>query len=798
MPQTYYGLVEGETQTYRAEQLIIENISLPSTPAFGRVYALTSPTETEAYVPTYIAFLRGSQTQNTCTIIIDGDYNKVPDVFDIVDMSTGEVSHSQTIAGLSFSQQAASYVGEYSPQDNYNHQITALHDVSFNEENVVYASMDVNSDGIYNWVKIGNYRNGINGYSVRAVVASTFQNVISTCKIGDTLLAGENFSADDIAFNIGDLKTITTLSPLAVTDNGNIRGATGATGATGENGEDGLTPHIQDGYWYIGETNTNVKAEGQDGLDGVNGTAFDTQSGLYSAPANQGLEGNIDYQGNPLKNLPTLPQNDISGKAYIVFDPLTTPLTPFFDLYYANNGDTSWTIIHPFTGQAGKNGKDGLTPYIQNGYWWIGNANTGVSAQGLRGPQGIQGPQGPQGIQGPQGPQGEPGTSTEFTHMNFSAADNSLAYSNGEAVWTGNFSLTDANDNQYTSEGQIGLKIIAGENVTIDADENDNNLVISATGGSGGNNPIVSFSYLINTSDVYYNESFGIEITGEGFYSDNLGGRYTIPSAGMTLPIIAGEGISITPNENYNQIIISSTGGGGSADPITVFTYILSENVSANYDDTNGILISGSGQYIDKTDHTLTAELALPIFAGNNIEFNTTNNKITINATTSGGNGRNVIAKTYSNWDDLVADFKNFVSQGQYEVVKMSISPTGNTNTIALQGTSINLTSKDIQIINKDLNLFSSGPSSFLGGFTMSGAIQFSGSNAILSGIYDNYLCNDYIFINYASATPTLQLQREATVITNDGAMDNLYGNTTFNLSEITIGTIYVLYVQKS
>lgn len=646
MPQTYYGLVEGETQTYRAEQLTIENISLPSTPAFGRVYALTSPTETEAYVPTYIAFLSGSQTQNTCEIVIKGDYNKAPDVFDIVDMSTGEVSHSQTIAGLSFSQQAASYVGEYSAQDNYDHQITALHDMSFNEDNVVYASMDVNSDGIYNWVKIGNYRNGINGYSVRAVVASTFQNVISTCKIGDTLLAGENFSADDIAFNIGDLKTITTLSPLAVTDNGNIRGATGATGATGENGEDGLTPHIQDGYWYIGETNTNVKAEGQDGLDGVNGTAFDTQSGLYSAPANQGLEGNIDYQGNPLKNLPTLPQNDISGKAYIVFDPLTTPLTPFFDLYYANNGDTSWTIIHPFTGQAGKNGRDGLTPYIQNGYWWIGNANTGVSAQGLRGPQGIQGPQGPQGIQGPQGPQGEPGTSTEFTHMNFSASDNSLVYSNGEAVWTGNFSLTDANDNQYTSEGQIGLKIIAGENVTIDTDENDNNLVISATGG--------------------------------------------------------------------------------------------------------------------------------------------------------GGSGGTVIAKTYSNWDDLVADFKNFVLPGQYEVVKMSISSIVNTNTIALQGTSINLTSKDIQIINKDLNLFPSGPSSFLGGFTMSGVIQFSGSNAILSGIYDNYLCNDYIFIDYDSPTPTLQLNREATVITNDGAMNNLYGNTTFNLSDITISTISVLYVQIS
>ena len=42
-------------------------------------------------------------------------------------------------------------------------------------------------------------------------------------------------------------------------------GATGATGATGAAGANGLTPEIKDGYWWIGETNTGVKAEGTDG-----------------------------------------------------------------------------------------------------------------------------------------------------------------------------------------------------------------------------------------------------------------------------------------------------------------------------------------------------------------------------------------------------------------------------------------------------------------------------------------------------------------------------------------------------
>ena len=491
LPQTYYGLVEGETQTYRADQQTIENVALPSAPAFGKVYALTSPTETEGYVPTYIAFVSGSQTQNTCEIIIKGDYNKAPTLFDIVDMSTGEVANSQTIAGLSFSQQAASYVGEYSPKDNYNHQITALHDVSFNEDNVVYASIDVNSDGVYNWVKIGNYRNGGSGKSVKTVTAATMNAVLQTALIGDTLLAGETFSGDNYEFNIGDLKTITELSPLTLQDNGNIRGAQGATGATGATGADGITPSIVDGYWYLGTTNTNVKAEGKDGQNGVDGNSFSIQTPLYSAPSNVGVPNNVDPQGNALETLPTLPQTDISGKAYVVYDPLTTPLTPFYDLYYANNNDTEWTIIHPYTGLAGKNGVDGLTPSIQNGYWYIGNENTGVNARGLQGPQGIQGPQ------GPQGPQGEPGVVGEFSHIDFAPSTGGLVYSNGKATYTGTFSLEDTESNQYTSEGQVAINIEAGDNVTIDADETNTNLVINATGGgsSSSTNTITADSF---------------------------------------------------------------------------------------------------------------------------------------------------------------------------------------------------------------------------------------------------------------------------------------------------------------
>lgn len=402
LPQTYYGLVQGTTQTFRL-QGTTASVPLPNTPSVGQVYALLSTTETESYIPAYVSFVSGSQTENVCNVILAGDYNLQPTTFNVVDMVSGEVLNSQIIQGLTFAQSPASYVGELGAQNYINHQVTALHDVLFNEDNVVYASLDLNADNIYNWVKIGNYRDGINGLSIRTVTGSTFQSVISSCLENDTLLAGEDFTADNYVFNIGDLYTITTLSPLVLTLSGNIRGAQGATGATGATGADGITPSIVNGYWHLGTTNTNVKAEGQDGQNGVDGVSFAIQTPLYSAPNNVGTPNNVDPQGNALATLPTLPQTNISGKGYVVYDPLTTPLTPFYDLYYANNNDTTWTIIHPFTGLAGKNGVDGLTPYIQNNYWYIGNQNTGVYA---RGPQGEQGPQGPQGEQGPQGPQG--------------------------------------------------------------------------------------------------------------------------------------------------------------------------------------------------------------------------------------------------------------------------------------------------------------------------------------------------------------------------------------------------------
>lgn len=85
--------------------------------------------------------------------------------------------------------------------------------------------------------------------------------------------------------------------------------------------------------------------------------------------------------------------------------------------------ETVWDIVEDYLDRnppaSGKDGENGLTPYIgQNGNWYIGDNDTGQPSRGAAGPQGgkgdngAQGPAGPQGEKGdtgPQGPQGNAG-----------------------------------------------------------------------------------------------------------------------------------------------------------------------------------------------------------------------------------------------------------------------------------------------------------------------------------------------------------------------------------------------------
>ena len=119
-------------------------------------------------------------------------------------------------------------------------------------------------------------------------------------------------------------------------------GVDGEDGKDGQDGTDGETPYIKDGYWWIGKTNTNVKAEGSDGKDGQNG-----------ADGKDGVDGE--------------------------------------------------------DGKDGQDGADGQTPYIKDGYWWIGETNTNVKAEGTDGKDGQNGADGKDGVDGEDGKDGQDG-----------------------------------------------------------------------------------------------------------------------------------------------------------------------------------------------------------------------------------------------------------------------------------------------------------------------------------------------------------------------------------------------------
>ena len=126
-----------------------------------------------------------------------------------------------------------------------------------------------------------------------------------------------------------------------------------AAGNDGKPGKDGETPYIgENGNWWIGFTDTKVKAAGTDGKDGE-----------------KGEDGETPYIGE-------------NGNWWI--------------------GATETGVKAAATdGADGTNGADGLTPSIgENGNWWIGETDTGVKAAGTDGADGKDGADGTNGVDG--------------------------------------------------------------------------------------------------------------------------------------------------------------------------------------------------------------------------------------------------------------------------------------------------------------------------------------------------------------------------------------------------------------
>ena len=193
-----------------------------------------------------------------------------------------------------------------------------------------------------------------------------------------------------------------------------LRGLKGDKGNDGQNGTDAPVPNIKGGYWYIGETNTGIKAEGKDGSNGSNGS--NGTNGKDGKDGKDGITPTISADGYWVVNGQktdikakgtdgTNGQNGTNGK-----DGITPTITINSDGCWVINGQVSTTKAKAENGKDGKDGKDGITPTItinSEGYWVINGQTSTTKAKGEDGKEGKKGDKGADGAKGQDGKDGK-------------------------------------------------------------------------------------------------------------------------------------------------------------------------------------------------------------------------------------------------------------------------------------------------------------------------------------------------------------------------------------------------------
>ena len=202
-----------------------------------------------------------------------------------------------------------------------------------------------------------------------------------------------------------------------------LRGLKGDKGNDGQNGTDAPVPNIKGGYWYIGETNTGIKAEGKDGTNGSNGS--NGTNGKDGKDGKDGITPTISADGYWVVNGQktdikakgtdgTNGQNGSNGTngkdGKDGKDGITPTITINSDGYWVINGQVSTTKAKAENGKDGKDGKDGVTPTItinSEGYWVINGQTSTTKAKGEDGKEGKKGDKGTDGAKGQDGKDGK-------------------------------------------------------------------------------------------------------------------------------------------------------------------------------------------------------------------------------------------------------------------------------------------------------------------------------------------------------------------------------------------------------
>ena len=234
-----------------------------------------------------------------------------------------------------------------------------------------------------------------------------------------------------------------------------------AAGDDGKPGKDGETPYIgENGNWWIGTTDTGVKAAGTDGTNGTNGA--------------DGLTPSIGENGNWW-----IGETDTGVKAAGTDG--------------ADGKD----------GADGTNGVDGRTPQLKIGddnLWYVSYDNgqnweslnvkaTGeMGATGAQGEKGDKGDQGEQGIQGVQGEKGDKGDQGEQGIQGVQG-EKGDAGADGASGQNGTNGINGKNgvngqDGQNGQDGKDGQDGTAGRGIDNAMIDNDGYLILTMTDGT--------------------------------------------------------------------------------------------------------------------------------------------------------------------------------------------------------------------------------------------------------------------------------------------------------------------------
>lgn len=163
---------------------------------------------------------------------------------------------------------------------------------------------------------------------------------------------------DDKYFKFESILNIPILTAVSVGNNFQASGS-------GTPGQDGLTPYIKDGNWWIGDTDTGVKAEGIDGKDGTNG--IDGVNGKDGTNGADGTDGKSAYDiavengfiGTEQQWLDSLRGKD--GTNGIDGEDGKSAYQIAVDNGFVGT-ETEW--LASLKGKDGLNGKDGLAPIV--------------------------------------------------------------------------------------------------------------------------------------------------------------------------------------------------------------------------------------------------------------------------------------------------------------------------------------------------------------------------------------------------------------------------------------------------